>query len=126
MCAIKEELFNKIKTPQNITKPSYIIEIRTAGGIAHPVIAQVDLEIFIGGLRIEHTFHIISNLMKNVILGTDMLRKNKAYIDFEENTITFPEHKVVFLLLKGGRKYLKTTRKIAILPKQIRTFSVKL
>ena len=64
--------------------------------------------------------------MKNVILGIGMLRKNKAYIDFEENTITFPEHEVVCPLLKGGRKYLKTTRKIAIPPKQIRTFSVKL
>ena len=125
LCAIKEEFFNKIKTPQNITKPSYINEIRTAGGIAHPVTAQVDLEICIGGLRIKHTFHITSNLMKNVILGIDMLHKNKAYIDFEENTITFPEHEVVCPLLKKGRKYLKTARKIAIPPKQIRTFSVK-
>ena len=85
LCAIKKELFNKIKTPQNITKPSYINEIRTAGEIAHPVTAHVDLEICIGGLRIKHTFYIISNLIKNVILGIDMLRKNKAYIDFEEN-----------------------------------------
>lgn len=49
--------------------------ITAAGGSSHQVEGKVELEIKVGGLNISHTFYIIDNLCRSVILGTDFMKQ---------------------------------------------------
>ena len=71
------------KVPGNCYKirNSDIAFITAAGGSSHQVEGKVDLEIKVGGLNISHTFYIIDNLSRSVILGTDFMKQQNACLD---------------------------------------------
>ena len=124
--AISESFLNQIQ-PQSVKlKTSQVTTIRTAAGTQHGVIGLINLSIEIGDLAFEHDFHVIPKLMQNIIIGMDLLSKNRAFIDFTSNTLMFPEEHKACPLINKSKQYLQTMNEIKFYPKQIKTFKIQL
>ena len=90
MTSISEIAYEKLKSrdsriPELPTKKILIIGANKSKSV--PVTKQIFLEIEISGLKFESTFLVVRNLLYDVILGVDFLRKYNAKIDFTQNVI---------------------------------------
>ena len=80
--AVKQSLLPKINAQSSQIKPSDGNLIRDAAGTKHVVSGVINLTMCIGGMEINHNFYVIPSLMQNVVLGLDLMKKTKAFIDF--------------------------------------------
>lgn len=59
---------------------------------------KTDITLQINGLLVPHTFLIVDGLYPSLLLGTDFLTKNSAFIDYVEGTVRFYDHLVILPL----------------------------
>ena len=123
--AIRESVLSKINANKSQIKPTDVYSIRAAAGTKHTVSGIINLTFQIGGLKMDHCFYVIPNLMQNVVIGIDLLKKKKAFIDFVSNTLTFPDDNASCPLLKSSQLYIQAVKEIIITPKQNCVYEVK-
>ena len=58
-----------------------------ANGPPLKVMGQVNIDVSLGRFRAAHTFIVVKDLTFECILGVDLLRSNKAVMDFRTNTL---------------------------------------
>ena len=63
--------------------------------------------------------------MQNIVLGLDLLKRTKAFINFNTNTLTFPEENISCQLLKRNQFCIQAIQEIVVPPKQICVYEVK-
>ena len=64
--------------------------------------------------KFEHEFYIIPKSVCNVIIRLYLLKSRKAFINFESNTLTFPEANMICPLVQTNIPYLQAVKEITI------------
>ena len=75
------------ETTSETEDPSSHINLYSANASQMDVVAKVDTQISIKGLKIATTFHVIADLVHDLILGETFLRDTEAIIDMGDNAL---------------------------------------
>ena len=113
------------KLPGNCYKirNSDIAFITVAGGSSHQVEGKVDLEIKVGGLIISH---IIDNLCRSVILGTDFMKQQNACLDWRTHMLYLQDFSTHVGIIKVDYGFARMSRSLLIQPGSVVNVPVKL
>ena len=68
---ISQKVFNNLKYPVPLRRKR--VQLQAANGSSLNVLGSVDLDFKLGGLKLTHSFTVVSNLNRNIILGRDFL-----------------------------------------------------
>jgi len=70
----------------------------SASGQRLQAIGKADVNIQIKGLLVPHKFTVVAGLFPDILVGTDFLSKNNAFINYADNTVTFHDGLIVLPL----------------------------
>ena len=96
------------------------INLQAANGEAMTSLGIIDLSFKIGGLRLSHDFIVVTNLNRNIILGSDFLMSNNARLYFDlkqirlKDSYYFPFENDVFV-----SAITRTTKKVLLKPRTV-------
>ena len=82
--------------------PSNYRNVVVVGGEHHDVVGTVSLTLNFGGLKVDHTFHVIDSLHHSVILGLDFMEKYRVNIDLGQKLMSIMQTKVCSISTKTG------------------------
>ena len=98
---INHKLMRRLRLPLGINQGKCLYG---ANNNRIPVLATMDIDITINGLKLTSTFDVIDNLSYDVILGMDIMTKNNAVIDLAEGIVSFQNDLVVATIQNNGNK----------------------
>ena len=78
---IHERVFNSLQKKELLKRNK--ISLQSANGSEVKVLGETNLNFKIGGIKIEQKFTIVSNLNRNIILGSDFLEDNDTRIYYD-------------------------------------------
>ena len=82
---IHKRIFESLKNPPKLSKSK--VSLQAVNGDSLSALGSAELTFEIGGTKISHLFHIVSNMNRNVILGRDWLQQNGVRIYFDLGSI---------------------------------------
>ena len=90
---ISEKLARKLKL--KLINQVHSTPLVSATGENLKIIGKTDLTVQIKGLSIPHTFLVAEGLFPNMLIGTDFLNKNSAFISYVDRTVRFYDNLIV-------------------------------
>lgn len=116
----------KIKIHEKKLKNSEISFITGAGGTAHKVNGKIELELKIGGLKFKQIFYVIQDLCHSLILGTDLMKQQRACIDWGTRTLFLQEFSTFVNIINVNKGLARISKTMYIEPNCIVNIPVKL
>lgn len=90
-------------------------DLVSANNSSMPIIAKVQADIKLGGISMQGNFSVITNLVHDVLIGTDILSEAQAVIDLRTNSLVLYDGlSVIPMTQTGTHPVVRTTQTVTI------------
>lgn len=125
LSCIDENILHRLGSSPLYSK-SHITQVSGVGGEKHKVLGMVTLPLKFCNITIRHTFHVLRNLPRQIILGLDFLRPQSATISLHDNTLHLPKFNLsVPLVTNTTLGLVRTTKRTVIPPRSVAVIPIK-
>ncbi|CAC5373433.1 unnamed protein product [Mytilus coruscus] len=118
---MNRNLLDKTSYAKVPLQPGAMKQVIAANGNHVQVLGKLSITLHIGNKQFTQTVHILDQLHHSLILGVDFMRKNGAFINFQDCTLELKDNPNIVLSSITLNSGLVRTKKVVTLPKHSET-----
>ncbi|CAC5379946.1 unnamed protein product [Mytilus coruscus] len=118
---MNRNLLDKTSYAKVPLQPGAMKQVIAANGNHVQVLGKLSITLHVGNKKFTKTVHVLDQLHHSLILGVDFMRKNGAFINFQDCTLELKDNPSIVLSSITLNSGLLRTKKVVTIPKHSET-----